>query len=286
MSSPNVSASTRGNGTGLQQQSNKPAFGTSKVIYIGKDRHPLTVQSLVPVSAPTFMKQSGFHSLVSTLRSQATAYQSADLIAAIADELPINTASASNEASIICESLRRAPFNIRNLQPCAFFDDRGSRITDAVSFDPAQRPANMAFVNFSCTIRCSSINSRILQPDYSFNFSLKLPQTLQPLKPPTNPKNQKPGGSKKQQKRKASAVQYDEFGEVVQEDHQDDNGNGNNDDEEEGARDKEEQVVGTGEDSAPDGGAAFQSLLASLEHQHQISTRILYRKHINRSYCI
>ena len=184
MSSPNVSVSGR-NGAG--QQHSRPSFGTSKVIYVGKDRHPLTIQSLVPVSAPTFMKQAGFHSLVSTLRSQSAAYQSADLVAAISDELPINTASASNEASIVCESLYRAPFDINNLQPCAFFDDRGSRIMDTISFDPALRPPNMAFVNFSCTVRCSSIDSRIQQPDYSFNFSLKLPQTLQPPKPVSAP---------------------------------------------------------------------------------------------------
>ena len=175
MTSPNTIVSTKTSG----QQPN-PAFGTSKVLYIGKERHPLTIQSLVPVSAPTFMKQSGFHSLVSTLRSHAAAYPSADLMAAIAEELPINTASASNEASIICNTLRRAPFNVNNLQPCAFFDDSGSRITSTVPFDPALRPPNVAFVNFNCTIRCTIIDPRIQQPDHSFNFSLKLPQTLRP----------------------------------------------------------------------------------------------------------
>ena len=206
MTSPNIIANAKAGG---QQPS--PAFGTSKVLYIGKERHPLTIQSLVPVSAPTFMKQSGFHSLVSTLRSHAAAYPSADLIAAIAEELPINTASASNEASIICDTLRRAPFDVNNLQPRAFFDDGGSLITNAVPFDPALRPPNVAFVNFNCTIRCVTIDPRIQQPDYSFNFSLKLPQTLQPQTQPQQGNSSQPQQSAQQQQGKRKLTKNDDL---------------------------------------------------------------------------
>ena len=249
MTSPNVAASAK-NGTAPA----KPAFGTSKVLYIGKDRHPLTIQSLVPVSAPTFMKQSGFHSLVSTLRSHAAAYPSVDLMAAIADELPINTASASNEASIICESIRRAPFDVNNLNPCAFFDDGGSRITTTVPFDPAQRPPNVVFVNFSCTIRCATIDTRIQQPDYSFNFSLKLPQTLQPQIQQTSKQPQQTQQPQHQKK----APQQDANGDGDEDALHGDDNDTNQDKQAEG-KDLDEAEDNTGEEDV------FKMLLQSLK---------------------
>lgn len=181
MSSPNLRSTSTGHGTSTVD---KPRFGSTKTVFLGVERRALSVSTLVPVTAPAFMKQAGFSRLVNTLRTHSSVHSCADLMAVISDELPISTASATDEASTICNSMYDEAFNIQNLKPCAFFDDLGNRVQQSVTFEAAIRPANLTFVNFSCTIDGSNIDPRIKQTPFDFNYSLRLPQTELLVDPP------------------------------------------------------------------------------------------------------
>jgi hypothetical protein len=169
----------------------KTTFGSSKTVYLGAERRALSIQSLVPVTAPSYMKQAGFSRLVSTLKSHNAVHSCADLMAVISDELPISTASATSEASTVCDSIFTAAFRVPNLTPCVFYDDLGNIVRSQITFEPATRPANITFVNFSCKINGKSFDARIQQPEFGFNFSLRLPQTEMnvPIQSSTRKKN-------------------------------------------------------------------------------------------------
>ena len=50
-------------------------------------------------------------------------------------------------------------------------------LSSSITFDPASRPPNITFVNFTCKIEGTKLDKRIHQADLVFNFSLRLPQT-------------------------------------------------------------------------------------------------------------
>ena len=152
-------------------------FRASKTVYLGNDKRALSIQSLAPVTAPGYMKETGFNILINMLKAHHVAHSSADLMAVMAAEIPISTTSATSEAATICNGMYDEAFKVQNLSPVSFFDDFGKKISASITFDPALRPANITFVNFTCKIEGKKLDKRIQPPDLVFNFSLHLPQT-------------------------------------------------------------------------------------------------------------
>ena len=153
-------------------------FGVSKTIYLGADKRAfLSIQTLTPVTEPGCMKEVGFTILINMLKAHQVAHSSADLMAVMAEEIPISTTSATSEAATICNGMYAEAFKVQNLSPVYFFDDLGVKINSSITLDPTSRPAHITFVNFTCKIEGTKLDKRIQQLDLEFNFLLRLPQT-------------------------------------------------------------------------------------------------------------
>jgi hypothetical protein len=74
---------------------------------------------------------------------------------------------AKIEATSLCQNMFNEVYNVDNLTPCSFFDDLGKHIIPAVTFDPATRPANIAYTNFLCQIDGNQVDPRIKQPAFT-----------------------------------------------------------------------------------------------------------------------
>ena len=63
------------------------------------------------------------------------------------------------------------------LDPVAFLKSNGDEVKIGDPSDKTQRPVDITYVRFRCTLHGSSINHRVIKAlDLSFHFCLRLPQ--------------------------------------------------------------------------------------------------------------
>lgn len=100
-----------------------------------------------------------------------------DLVTIVANELPISTESAMEEAEATGEKLKKELFMIENLEGSHFMDSKGK--TMSVSSDKLEdRPEDLTYFAFMCNVEPQDVDKRILQEHLAVNFSLKLPLSI------------------------------------------------------------------------------------------------------------
>jgi hypothetical protein len=161
--------------------SNPPASSSTAFTSIVLGRSSNAIELLVPpapaVHDATDLKARCFDCLADLLVEHAPLYSSAELIAAFG-HIPSSSYNAALEAAAVCRLARSAFFSVDNLDALGFRDHDGAPVSQAISADLSQRPTGITYFAFRSTLDPSTIDSRLSIPSYSFEFWLRLPQTL------------------------------------------------------------------------------------------------------------
>jgi len=180
MSSPNLHAasilrnqSTRTSTQSLSSDSSN--LSEMKTVYVGKDQHPVTIMQMPHVNEAVWKKAASFENLCNTVHSLHEAHSTADIMALITTEIPMDTGTAFQEAQAASKVVMNHVYNIGNLNPSAFLNSVGKTLKVA----PTARPEDLTFFRFQCDLDGREIDNRIMMAgDISFQFCLRLPQHL------------------------------------------------------------------------------------------------------------
>ena len=156
------------------------SFGTIIKLPIGSRNVELDIMSMAPPSEEQFMRSSCFEHLVSVLHDNHNSFTITELTAALCHALPINTSTASETAHHLCTPILTAPYDVSTLNFRGFCTHRGIEVQVSKTF-LTNRPENLLYASFDCTIDPSTIDTRITLPPFNFAFCLRLPQTTQTL---------------------------------------------------------------------------------------------------------
>ena len=151
--------------------------GNFKVVHLGKDQRPISVMKLATMEDPSWKRGATFNHLEKAMRGQLANYTMADLLTVVANELPISTESAMEEAQATGEKLKRELFMVENLEGQHFMDSKG-KIKPVSSDKLDERPEDLTYFAFMCTVEPQDVDERILQERLAVNFSLKLPLSI------------------------------------------------------------------------------------------------------------
>ena len=101
----------------------------------------------------------------------------ADIIALVGNEIPIDTGASYQEAQSTFKLIFDSLLNPIFLDPGSFLKSDGNEVKIGDPSDKTQRPVDITYVRFRCTMHGSSIDpSDIKAPDPSFHFCLRLSQ--------------------------------------------------------------------------------------------------------------
>ena len=72
--------------------------GNFKVVHLGKYQRPISVMKVAAMEVPSWKRGATFNHLSKAIKVQLKNYTLADLVTVVANELPISTESAMEEA--------------------------------------------------------------------------------------------------------------------------------------------------------------------------------------------
>jgi len=151
--------------------------GNFKIVYLGKDQRPISVMKLAALNEPTWRRGATFNHLSKAIRGQLKSYTLADLVTVVANELPISTESAMEEAEAAGAKLRKEFFDVRNLEGSHFLDSKGKQKV-VTSEEFSKRPEDLSYFVFLVNVDPTVVDTRIIQESLSTGFSLKLPLSV------------------------------------------------------------------------------------------------------------
>ena len=148
-----------------------------KIIYVGKDKYPLSVLEMAPVEADGWKKSAAFESLSSTIRGQMDIHDTADLVSVMSQEMPIDVTTAFMESSTLKSAIISSMTDVCNLTGLSFLNSNGEKAKTLKSCDLKDRPSDLAYIKLVCCLDGSVIDQRVTQAPVDFQFCLKLPQS-------------------------------------------------------------------------------------------------------------
>ena len=174
---------TTTNNTNLSAGSAKNAASNAafKTIYIGKEQRTLSIRQIANLTDPVWKRSSTFNHFATTMKGMTNIHHVADLVTTVANEMPISTEAAMEEAESAGQLLRREFFNIRNLDGSHFLTGKGKRM-DPTSDSLKDRPVDLMYFAFVCSINPKKLDARMEQDPFDINFCLKLPQSVYDVK--------------------------------------------------------------------------------------------------------
>ena len=148
-----------------------------KTVHLGKDQRPVSIMKLASMTDHSWQRGASFNHLAKVMKGQVKNYNLADLVTVVANELPISTESAVEEAESAGEKLRQEFFDIRNLDGCYFMTSKGSK--KSVKSEKLQdRPHDLTYFAFLCIVDPKLADSRMTHANLATSFSLRLPQSI------------------------------------------------------------------------------------------------------------
>jgi hypothetical protein len=146
-------------------------------LIIGKGGHSIPTVQLAATSDPVWKRQTTFDQLVAVLDSQKGVHAIADLISALRGQLPISTGNAYAESLAVRQKVVKLVTSIDSLQGVEFLSSDGaSKIFG--SADVNLRPTDLMYFKFTCMLDGKGTDAAVKQDPLSFQFCLRLPQTL------------------------------------------------------------------------------------------------------------
>ena len=171
MSSPNIKACAAAAAAGSNQQG-------MKTISIGKDQHTIPIITIPALDAPLWKRSASFDQFSKVLTDQLRTHPVADLLPIVAEELPIETFSAYQEADAFKRAVEDQVWNVNTMTPTAFLNAEGSvfnKITSALLKD---RPAGISYIRIRGHIDGKGMDNRCQQPPFSLQYCLHLPHSM------------------------------------------------------------------------------------------------------------
>ena len=176
MSSPNTNALITLLNNAVREP--KPTAAGFKIVYVGKDKYPMSILEMAPVDDDGWKKSASFESLSSTIRGQIDVQNTADLISVISQEIPIDVTTAFMESTRVKEKIIGSMTDISNLSGLAFLHSDGKKAKNLTSCDVKDRVADLAYIHLICTLDGKETDARVCQAPIDFQYCLKLPQSL------------------------------------------------------------------------------------------------------------
>ena len=105
----------------------KPTAAGFKIVYIGKDKYPLSVLEMTPVEADRWKKSALFESLSATIRGWEDMQNTADLVIVMSQEIPIDVTSVFIESSRAKADIIASTKTVCNLSNLAFLHSNGQK---------------------------------------------------------------------------------------------------------------------------------------------------------------
>ena len=125
MSSPNTNALITLLNNAVREP--KPTAAGFKIVYVGKDKYPMSILEMAPVDDDGWKKSASFESLSSTIRGQIDVQNTADLISVISQEIPIDVTTAFTESTRVKEKIFGSMTDINNLTGLACLHSDGKK---------------------------------------------------------------------------------------------------------------------------------------------------------------
>ena len=123
------------------------SFGRTKVVPIGKDQHPVTIQELVPIDSEAWEKRACFDGLKKAAYSLCESeYNFAEIFSFVDGEVPVDTGFTHQDATNVANDVSAAVFNVTNLQPIACLDSTGKTVSLQDCTDLVKRKGDMCFI--------------------------------------------------------------------------------------------------------------------------------------------
>ena len=114
-----------------------------------------------------------------TVDSLVEDHSVADIIAFVGNEIHIDTDAFYQEAQSASKLIANSLLNPMFLDPVEFLKSDGDEAEIGDPSDKTQRPVDITYARFRCTMHGSSIDPRVINaPDLSFNFCRRLPQHI------------------------------------------------------------------------------------------------------------
>ena len=153
------------------------SFGHTKVVPIGKDQHPVTIQELVLIDSEAWKKRVCFDGLKeATYLLCESEYNFAEIFSFVDGEVPVDTGFAHQDATKVANDVSAAVFDVTNLQPMTCLDSTGKTVSLQDCNDLVKRKGDMCFIRLSCEIDAAVIDNCIDQAGkLSVTFCLHLP---------------------------------------------------------------------------------------------------------------
>ena len=152
---------------------------TTHLIHLGKDSYPVFVPVMPPLNDPTFKKGGAFAQLEEKALAVAKEVKVADVITMISELLPIDCSAALQTAEGVGKAVNAAVYNINNLEPIAFVNQKGETKKVKERGSLKDRAADITHFRFLCVINPSIIDSRLNGVDeLTFKLCFALPQHL------------------------------------------------------------------------------------------------------------
>ena len=150
-----------------------------KTVMVGKDQHPVTIMQMAHVNEPTWKKAASFENIFNTAHSLLEAHNVADIMALVANKIPMDTGAAFQEAQSASKRITGDVFNIVNLNPSMFLNSDGKNIKFTPTIKIAERPEDLTYICFQCDLDGSELDRRVTTArEFSFQFCLKFPKHL------------------------------------------------------------------------------------------------------------
>ena len=127
----------------------KPTAAGFQMIYVGKDKYPLSILSMTPITSEEWRKGSSFESLASTMCGQLDVHDTADLISVISSEIPIDVTSTFMEANRVNEAVIASLNHVSNLLAIFFLYSSGNSTKNSASINLKDRIADIVYIKFS-----------------------------------------------------------------------------------------------------------------------------------------
>jgi len=132
-----------------------------KTVYFGKDQQPVTIMQMEHVTMPAWRKAASFDNFRNTVYTLVGAHSVADVMALIANELPIDTGAAFSEAQAAARMVTDSAFNIDNLTLSAFLASEGKHLNFSPAAALADRPEDITFFCFQYDLDGPAADARI-----------------------------------------------------------------------------------------------------------------------------
>lgn len=152
----------------------------TKMVHIGKQKHPVTIMVMAPITAPASQKKSCFETLCTNVYHLSNGgHKMADIINMATNEMPSNSNAAFQDSQCTSDTIKVDILAVANLTPGIILDSSGQDMSLDLSQSLKDHKQDITYIRFRSSVDCyatdNSINTVGSLLDH---YSSKLPHTF------------------------------------------------------------------------------------------------------------